>query len=62
MGSVPVCSLFLKELEAYTISFAFSLDDENLHAPDEFFRLSSFERGQKGYCMLLEQLGESFTP
>jgi acetylornithine deacetylase/succinyl-diaminopimelate desuccinylase-like protein len=61
-GSVPVCSLFLKELRAYTISFAFSLDDENLHAPDEFFRLSSFERGQKGYCMLLEQLGESFTP
>jgi len=57
-GSIPVCPLFLKELGAYTVNFAFSLEDENLHAPDEFFRLSSFERGQKGYCMLLHQLSQ----
>ena len=57
-GSIPVCPLFLKELGAYTVNFGFSLDDEQLHAPDEFFRLSSFERGQRGYCMLLERLGE----
>lgn len=57
-GSIPVCPLFLKELNAYTVNFAFSLDDERLHAPDEFFRTSSFERGQKGYCLLLEQLSQ----
>ena len=55
-GSIPVCSLFLKELGVYTVNFAWSLEDERLHAPDEFFRISSFERGQRGYCMLLKEL------
>ena len=57
-GSVPVCPLILKELGAYTVSFAFGLDDENLHAPNEFFRLRSFTRGQTAYCLLLEKLGK----
>jgi acetylornithine deacetylase/succinyl-diaminopimelate desuccinylase-like protein len=56
-GSIPVCSMFLSALDAYTVNFAFGLQDENVHAPDEFFRLSSFERGQKAYCMMLERLG-----
>jgi acetylornithine deacetylase/succinyl-diaminopimelate desuccinylase-like protein len=56
-GSIPVCSLFLKELGVYTTNFAFGLEDEGAHAPDEFFRISSFERGRRAYCMLLEQLG-----
>jgi acetylornithine deacetylase/succinyl-diaminopimelate desuccinylase-like protein len=56
-GSIPVCSMFLSALDAYTVNFAFGLQDENVHAPDEFFRLSSFERGRKAYCMMLERLG-----
>lgn len=55
-GSIPVCGLFLKELGAYTVNFAFGLQDENIHGPDEFLRLKSFERGQLAYGMLLEQL------
>jgi acetylornithine deacetylase/succinyl-diaminopimelate desuccinylase-like protein len=55
-GTIPVCSLLLKTLGAYTVNFAFGLKDENVHAPDEFFRLSSFKLGQKAYCMLLEEL------
>jgi acetylornithine deacetylase/succinyl-diaminopimelate desuccinylase-like protein len=55
-GSVPVCPLILRELGAYTVSFGFGLEDENLHAPDEFWRISSFTRGQTAYCMLLERL------
>jgi acetylornithine deacetylase/succinyl-diaminopimelate desuccinylase-like protein len=58
-GSIPVCGMFLKELNAYTVNFAFGLMDENIHAPDEFFRLSSFRRSQKAYCMLLNRLGQS---
>jgi acetylornithine deacetylase/succinyl-diaminopimelate desuccinylase-like protein len=57
-GSIPVCSMFLSALDAYTVNFAFGLQDENVHAPDEFFRLSSFARGQTAYCMLLNRLGE----
>ena len=38
------------------VNFAFGLKDENIHAPDEFFRINSFELGQEAYCMVLEQL------
>lgn len=57
-GSIPVCGILLKALGAYTVNFAFGLNDENAHAPDEFFRLSSFELGQKAYCKLLNQLAQ----
>jgi acetylornithine deacetylase/succinyl-diaminopimelate desuccinylase-like protein len=56
-GSIPVLSLFRRELGADTVVFAFALPDERFHAPDEFFRLRSFERGQRAWCRLLEELG-----
>jgi acetylornithine deacetylase/succinyl-diaminopimelate desuccinylase-like protein len=56
-GSIPVCSLFHRHLGAYTASFAFGLEDECAHSPDEFYRLESFRKGQIGYCTLLERLG-----
>ena len=55
-GSIPVCSLFKKELCADTVVFAFGLPDERFHAPDEFFRFESFEKGQGAWCRLLEEL------
>ena len=55
-GSIPVCGIFFKTLGAYSISFGFGLEDENVHAPNEFYRLSSFETGQEAYCMMLEEL------
>jgi len=57
-GSIPFCSLFQKVLGVYTVNFAFALNDEKQHSPNEFFRLHNFERGQKAYCMLLERLGK----
>jgi acetylornithine deacetylase/succinyl-diaminopimelate desuccinylase-like protein len=57
-GSIPVCELFLSQLGAYTVNFAFGLMDEQIHAPDEFFRLSSFRRGPVAYGKLLHRLGE----
>jgi acetylornithine deacetylase/succinyl-diaminopimelate desuccinylase-like protein len=56
-GTIPVCGLFLKHLGAHLVNFAFGLEDENLHAPDEFFRISSFKCGLKAYGMILEELG-----
>lgn len=55
-GSIPIVMLFFQELGVHTINFAFGLPDEQLHAPNEFFRLSSFERGQHGYVQLLHRL------
>lgn len=57
-GTIPVNSLFLRYIDAYTIMFAFGLRDERIHSPNEFFRLSSFERGQKAYGMLLNRLAQ----
>jgi acetylornithine deacetylase/succinyl-diaminopimelate desuccinylase-like protein len=59
-GTIPVNALFLEYLKAYTIIFAFSLRDERLHSPNEFFRLASFEMGQKAYGMFLNRLGEEW--
>ena len=55
-GSIPVCGIFLKELGAHTVNFAFGLQDENVHGPDEFFRLKNFSRSQLAYALLLEKL------
>ena len=56
-GTIPVSGIFLKFLNAHMVNFAFSLNDENIHAPDEFFRISSFKRSLNAYCMMLERLG-----
>jgi acetylornithine deacetylase/succinyl-diaminopimelate desuccinylase-like protein len=57
-GSIPVCTLFLNTLGVYTVNFAFALDDEKQHSPNEFFRLRNFDRGQGAYCQLLHRLGK----
>ena len=54
-GSIPVMSALLDELGVHATMFAFGLEDEQIHAPNEFFRLESFEKAQKAYCMLLEE-------
>ena len=61
-GSIPITGVFREQLGADTISFGFGLEDENIHAPDEFFRLASFRKSQVAYCRLLEKLGESAPP
>jgi acetylornithine deacetylase/succinyl-diaminopimelate desuccinylase-like protein len=58
-GSIPVCALFRRALAADTVIFGFALPDERFHAPDEFFRLASFERGQRSWCRLFEELARS---
>lgn len=54
-GSIPVMSTLLEELGVHGTMFAFGLDDEQIHAPNEFFRLESFEKAQKAYCLLLQE-------
>ena len=56
-GSIPVMTTLLDVLGVHAVMFGFSHDDENLHAPDEFFRLDAFRRGQTAYGRLLERLG-----
>jgi acetylornithine deacetylase/succinyl-diaminopimelate desuccinylase-like protein len=57
-GSIPVCELFLTHLGSYTVGFGFGLEDEQIHAPNEFYRLTSFRRAPVAYGKILQRLGE----
>ena len=57
-GTLPICGTFLSVLGAYTIGFGFSLGDEQIHAPNEFLRLPSFDRGARAWAALLLELAE----
>jgi acetylornithine deacetylase/succinyl-diaminopimelate desuccinylase-like protein len=65
-GTLPIMDMFLQELNSYTIDCGFSLDDEKIHSPNEFTRISNFERGAEVYGLIFEKLGEfgsgQFTP
>ena len=60
-GSIPFCGLMLEILNVYTLNFAFGLEDEKFHAPNEFFRLSSFEKAQQAYVSLLKEFANTLS-
>lgn len=55
-GTVPVVDIFLSNLGAYSVGLGFGLHDENVHAPNEFLRIASFERGQRVWAAVLRRL------
>jgi acetylornithine deacetylase/succinyl-diaminopimelate desuccinylase-like protein len=57
-GSIPIMTTLLEYLGVHAVMFGFIHDDENLHGPDEFFRLEAFHRGQIAYGKLLERIGQ----
>ncbi len=44
-GSIPVVETFSRLLGAPVVLMGFGLNEENFHAPNEFFTLSNFDRG-----------------
>lgn len=56
--TVPITAIFKEMLGLDTLMFGFNLPEEDVHAPNEFFTLSSLPLGLKGWAMLLEELGE----
>ena len=44
-GSIPICSLFEKELGVKIVFMGFGLDSDNLHSPNEKFELVNFYKG-----------------
>lgn len=55
-GSIPIMTMLREHVGVHATMFSFQHGDENLHAPDEFFRLDAFRRGQEAYCRLFERL------
>ena len=44
-GSIPICSLFEKELGVKIVFMGFGLDSDNLHSPNEKFDIFNFYKG-----------------
>lgn len=57
-ASVPVTSIFKEMLGIDTLMFGFNLPDEDVHAPNEFFRLQSIQQGTRAWTMLLGELAK----
>jgi len=57
-GTIPITALFQERLGFDTLIFGFAMPDEDVHAPNEFFRLSSLDEGLRTFPLLLTELGK----
>ena len=57
-GTVPITTLFQEQLGMDSLMFGLASADEDAHAPNEFFRLSSLEEGLRLWPLLLTELAE----
>lgn len=55
-GTLPIARAFLDILGIYLVFFATSSPDENVHGPNEFYRVEEFERLRTGLPVLLREL------
>jgi acetylornithine deacetylase/succinyl-diaminopimelate desuccinylase-like protein len=58
-GSIPVMSTFQQTHGLPCILMGFGLDDDQVHAPNEKFSLSSFHGGTKSVAYLYEELART---
>ncbi len=56
-GTLPITAIFREMLGIDTLAYGLAMPDEDVHAPNEFFRLSSFDEGLQSWPMLLSELG-----
>ncbi len=57
-ATVPIGDVFARQLGVGAIFFSFATSDEDYHAPNEYFRLSSFRTGQIAWARLLQRLAD----
>jgi acetylornithine deacetylase/succinyl-diaminopimelate desuccinylase-like protein len=57
-GTLPISAIFREMLGIGTLAYGLAMPDEDVHAPNEFFRLSSLDEGLRSWPLLLEALGE----
>ncbi|GHF38347.1 acetylornithine deacetylase/succinyl-diaminopimelate desuccinylase-like protein [Deinococcus metalli] len=56
-GSIPILETFQSVLGLDSLLFSFAVGDENIHAPDEFFRIPRVSQGQEAWARLWWALG-----
>ena len=57
-GTLPISAMVKQQLGLETVMLSYAIADENIHAPNEFFRLSSFDDGLKAWARALPELAE----
>lgn len=55
-ASLPLTEIVARVLGLDTVMFSFALSDENFHAPNEFFRLSSIPEGLSAWVQILREI------
>jgi acetylornithine deacetylase/succinyl-diaminopimelate desuccinylase-like protein len=58
-GTLPISDIVRRVLGVDTVMFSFSTADEDFHAPNEFFRLSSIDEGLRAWTALFRRLGKT---
>ena len=54
-GTLPISPMVKSILGLETVMLSYAIADEQIHAPNEFFRLSSFDDGLRAWTRLLEE-------
>jgi len=57
-GSIPIVARFQEVLECDCLLLGWGLNDDNLHSPNEKFRVADYHRGIKASLLLWDALGE----
>ena len=58
-GGVPVTGLMYRVLGLHSVSLAFGLNDEFIHAPDERYRTEQLLLAQRSYMRMILKLAKS---
>ena len=58
-GTLPISAMVKEHLGLETVMLSYAIADENIHAPNEFFRLSSFDDGLKAWVRALPELAKA---
>jgi acetylornithine deacetylase/succinyl-diaminopimelate desuccinylase-like protein len=58
-GTVPIVSTFRETLGVDTVFFSFSTADEDIHAPNEFYRPERFRLGLQAWARLWRRLADN---
>ncbi|KAK9817046.1 hypothetical protein WJX72_008852 [[Myrmecia] bisecta] len=57
-GTIPAMALFREHLGVDMTAFGFGLPDDNIHAPNERYRVSMFKKGREAYVHIFQAIAD----